>query len=424
MDDASADRLLATTVLDDEGRQDPTVAYRRFLAELPRWRSATGATVLTRYHDSLSVLRSPRWGRYEADMGPVRGIGGHELGRGADVPSMLLMNPPDHTRVRGLVAREFTPRRVDSLRPRIASLLEPLLDDLAGRTDVDLLTVLAVPFPVAVISALLGVPHHRDSHFIALVRALTSFIEAGSDQDAIDRAEAAAIEVAAYFVDLVEEKRSEPDDGLLSALIEVEAEGDRLSSEELIVNTILLYAAGFETTSNLIGNGMLALLTHSDELDRLREPGPDRLRRVGDVALRLAGPTQRTLRTRCGPPLRRTRRARRAGDSPAGCGEPRPRCVRPARTVRGRSLHRHLGTAPVEFRMGSAPLPGRTPGTRRGGTRVLAVARPIRAHRDPRSTAAIPGEFHAARTRTAQPSAPLTDRRASEEVSNLRSCVR
>lgn len=272
MNPAEADALLESVIFDDEGRQDPVPVYRRLHAESPWWHSTYGMTVVSRYDDALATLRNPRWGRPEPGM-DLPAPFGQPPGRVRVVqPSrtMLLLNPPDHTRIRGLVSRAFTPRRVDDLRPRIAALLDPILDAAAQRGSIELMAELAVPFPVAVISELMGVPHDETGRFVSLVRDTTAFIDAAADGVAIERATTSAMELAGYFVGLIEEKRRTPDDGLLSALIEVEAEGDRLNLEELVSNTMLLYAAGFETTSNLIGNGVWALLRHPDQLDRLR----------------------------------------------------------------------------------------------------------------------------------------------------------
>ena len=268
---ADADALLLSVILDDAGRQDPVPIYRRLLAESPRWKSGFGMTVLTRYHDCLDYLRNPRWGRGEADMDLPPALNGRtrtvEEG-GAN--SMLFLNPPDHTRIRSLVSRAFTPRMVEALRPQIADLLAPILDEVAEQGECEIMSTLAVPFPVAVISALLGVPQDPTGNFVRWVRDVTSFIDAAADEAAIARATVSAGEIADFFTELIEHKREHPDDALLSALIQVEAEGDRLSPEELIVNTILMYAAGFETTSNLIGNGLRAMLANPDELARLR----------------------------------------------------------------------------------------------------------------------------------------------------------
>lgn len=268
-----ADGLLLSVILDDEGRQDPVPVYRRLQDESPHWRSAIGMTILTRYQDGLEYLRNPRWGRAEADMEIPPGVGA-STGRvdraDRENLSMLFLNPPDHTRIRSLVSRAFTPRMVERLRPRIGEMLAPILDEVAERGEAEIMSTLAVPFPVAVISELLGVPPDPTGRFTGLIRDITSFIDAAADDAAIERANAAAVEVGAFFAELIEHKRTHPDDALLSALIQVEEAGDRLAPEELLVNTMLMYAAGFETTSNLIGNGLWALLRHPEELARLR----------------------------------------------------------------------------------------------------------------------------------------------------------
>jgi cytochrome P450 len=268
---AEADGLLASTILTDEGRQDPYTAYARLRSGAGRWVSGFGAIGLSRYQDCLEVLRHPRLGRPEPDMDLPLNIGGRERRRDPENEvTMLFLNPPDHTRIRGLVSRAFTPRRVEALRPEIESLLAPVLDRVEDSGGGDIMSELAIPFPVAVISELLGVPREGNEHIRPLVHAITSFIDPAADEEALNRAEVAGAELVEYFTALIDEKRSTPDDRLLSALIEVEEAGDRLSFEELLGNTLLLYAAGFETTSNLIGNGLWLFLQHPDEWDRLR----------------------------------------------------------------------------------------------------------------------------------------------------------
>lgn len=271
LDPAEADELLTAVVLTDAGRQDPYRIYRELRARAPRWRSTTGATVVTGYHDGLEVLRHPKLGRAEPDMEVPPTVAGRAPRRAEGSSSMLLLNPPDHTRIRSLVSRAFTPKRVEELRPRLVELLGPVLDRFAAHGRGEVIGELAVPFPVSVISALLGVPEDGDEDIRPLVRSVTALIDAASDEEMNARGAAAAMQLAMYFLELIEERRAAPDDGLLSALIRVEEEGDRLSIEELVSNTILLYAAGFETTSNLIGNGLRLLLRHPDQMARLRE---------------------------------------------------------------------------------------------------------------------------------------------------------
>jgi cytochrome P450 len=267
---AEADELLSSIILTDEGRQDPYPLYAALRAGSPRWRTTTGSTVVTGYQDGLDVLRHPRLGRAEADMDLPVSIAGRERRTNENTSTMLLLNPPDHTRIRGLVSRAFTPKRVESLRPELTRLLDPVLDRFAAHDGGDVMSELAMPFPVAVISELLGVPKEGNEHIRPLVRSATALIDAAADDETTAAGQAAALELAMYFVGLIDEKRREPDDRLLSALIEVESEGDRLSIEELVSNTILLYAAGFETTSNLIGNGLRLLLSNPEQMDLLR----------------------------------------------------------------------------------------------------------------------------------------------------------
>jgi cytochrome P450 len=265
-----ADEVLTSIVATDDGLQDPYSRYEALRAGSPRWRSESGAIVLTGYDDCLEVLRHPKLGRAEEDMDIPSTFGRAERDGNRNTSTMLFLNPPDHTRIRSLVSRAFTPRRVEGMRSDFRALLDPIMDRLTADGGGDVMAELAVPFPVAVISELLGVPREGNEHIQPMVRAATSLIDAAADDAATEAGQLGVIGLAMYFVELVEAKRAEPDDRLLSALIQVESEGDRLSPEELIANTILLYAAGFETTSNLIGNGLRLLLTHPDQMARLR----------------------------------------------------------------------------------------------------------------------------------------------------------
>ena len=270
-DTASADALVAAAIMTEEGRQDPYPLYEQMRNGPRRWRSSLGTFVLSAYDDCLEVLRHPKLGRTESDM-PVNGsFSGTRRQRNDENSNvMLFLNPPDHTRIRGLVSRAFTPRRVESLRPRLFELLGEGIGRLAQAGGGDVMAEIARPFPVSVISELLGVPQVDSERIAPLVNDGTRLIDAAADEEAIAKGELAATELAAYFVDLAARKREQPDDGLFSALIEVRTEGDRLSEEELIANTTLLYAAGVDTTSNLIGNGLRLLLANPEQLEILR----------------------------------------------------------------------------------------------------------------------------------------------------------
>lgn len=270
--DEEADGVLASTVLTDEGRQDPYRSYARLRRGGGRWNTAFGDLGLAGYHDCLEVLRHPRLGRPEPDMDLPVGLSGRSRDLDEDrATSMLFLNPPDHTRIRGLVSRAFTPKRVEALRPQIEGLLAPVLARFAEHGGGDVMAELAIPFPVSVISELLGVPKEGNEHIRPLVHDVTAFIDAAADDAALERAAASGEHLLAYFSELIEQKRNRPDDRLLSALIEVEEAGDHLSHQELLSNTLLLYAAGFETTSNLIGNGLRLLLMNPGEMTRLRD---------------------------------------------------------------------------------------------------------------------------------------------------------
>lgn len=180
---------------------------------------------------------------------------------------MLNQDPPDHTRLRKLVAKGFTAKRVEALRPRVEELAAGLLDDIEGRAEVDLLDAFAFPLPITVISELLGVGEARRDEF----RQWSYMLLGGGDRDTGGWA---ARQMSQYLIELIAEKRRRPADDLLSALIDVREEEDRLSEDELVAMVFLLLVAGHETMVNLIGNCVLALLRHPDQLAALRaDPG-------------------------------------------------------------------------------------------------------------------------------------------------------
>ncbi|MFG3497011.1 cytochrome P450 [Streptomyces sp. NPDC047928] len=180
-------------------------------------------------------------------------------------PNLLVLDPPDHTRLRKLVAREFTARRVEALRPRIRRVTDDLIDAMAPAGRADLVDALAFPLPITVICELLGVPVADRDAFRAWSTEIVAPTGAEAERDAV-------YGLAAYLDGLIEDKRcAGPADDLLSALLRTRAEdGDRLSAAELRAMAYLLLIAGHETTVNLISNGVRALLTHPDQLAALR----------------------------------------------------------------------------------------------------------------------------------------------------------
>jgi cytochrome P450 len=260
----------ATERLGEDYFQDPQGVFARLRASTPVTPVITAeggrAWFITRYEDVRAALSDPRfakdWAKHMTrdDWTPDTESGGF-LNR-----HMLNLDPPDHTRLRRLVVKAFTPRRVAELRPRIAEITDGLLDAMAGSGDetVDLLEEFAFPLPVIVICELLGIPaEDRDSF-----RAWSSTILSSAETpEAFHAAGAAMYE---YFVRLLAAKREAPADDLVSALIAARDEGDSLSEAELHAMLFLLLVAGHETTVNLIANGTLALLQHPAELERLR----------------------------------------------------------------------------------------------------------------------------------------------------------
>jgi cytochrome P450 len=289
------DALVFEVLATPEGRRDPYPRYRALRESAPIHRSALGHLwYLTRYEDTRFVLRDPRFGKHPD--GAMPGFGVEDADRSAYMAnfrraSMLFLDPPDHTRLRGLVSREFTPRRVDALRPRIRELLGPMLDRMADERDTDVMQVLAFSLPVAVIGELVGVPERDRESFRTLVRATAALIEPAIAPDALERAAAAQDTMRDYFRGLIADRRRKPADDLLSALIEAEEHGDRLTEDEVVANTILLFAAGFETTTNLIGNGLLTLLRNPDQLAALRDQNADFVSAVEEI-LRFESPVQ------------------------------------------------------------------------------------------------------------------------------------
>lgn len=199
---------------------------------------------------------------------------------------MLNLNPPDHTRLRRLVTTAFTRRRIEQLAPSIQQITDELLDAMATETSADLITSFALPLPMAVICELVGVPATRRDEFHDWSSTVVTGMLAGPDVLA-----AAITALVSYLRELVEMKRATPADDLLSALVAARDGQDRLSDDELTSMVFLILVAGHETTVNLIGNGMLALLTHPDQWELLRAQ-PDRLPAAVEELLRFDGPVQ------------------------------------------------------------------------------------------------------------------------------------
>jgi cytochrome P450 len=211
--------------------------------------------------------------------------------------SLLWTDPPDHARLRQLVSRAFTPRRVDALRPRVESLIDDALARLRPLGSADLLAELAYPLPVAVICELLGMPGGERPRLLRWARHLAPRLDLSPFRDPEQNrlGDQAAVELAAFLDELIDDPSRRSPDGLLSALVAVEEAGDRLELAEVVSLCALLLVAGFETTANLVGNGLLALLRHPDQLARVRDGTVDPAVAVEEL-LRYEGPVQFTQR--------------------------------------------------------------------------------------------------------------------------------
>jgi cytochrome P450 len=270
---------------------DPYPLYHELRALAPVFPSAAGVWVLTSYEACSLVFRSPAFGQGQAAE-LVRSDPRYEW---SDVlrslgQMMVFMDPPDHTRLRRIVSRAFTPKVISGLRPYVQQVVDDLLDPLAGR-DVDLVTTFSDLIPVTVVCELLGVPHEDHERCRAWSEEIALAIEPVVPDEHLRRADAATRAYRDYFAELVAERRAHPRDDLLTLLVRAEDDGDRLSTDELVAMATLLLGAGFETTRNGIAGGILALLTHPSELAALRAT-TDVPRAAVDELLRFVSPNQ------------------------------------------------------------------------------------------------------------------------------------
>ena len=209
---------------------------------------------------------------------------------------MLMKDPPDHTRLRTIVTKAFTPRVAESMRPRIQAIVDGLLDKVQAAGKMDVIADFAYPLPTVVICEMLGVPMEEQEQFKVWTRDLARSLDPIITPEIIEAANQATVAFYEYFRGLIAKRRQNLQNDLLSGLIAAEEQGDRLNEEELVATAILLLGAGHETTMNLIGNGMFALLRHSDELLRLQADSSLVLSAVEEF-LRYDGSVQMTART-------------------------------------------------------------------------------------------------------------------------------
>lgn len=274
--------------------EDPYPQFRELRERQPVNLTPDGGWRLSRYEDVFRLLRTVPSG--------MRRHNGLLPGQDEDQPGagvfMLLQDPPNHTRLRKLVSKAFTPRAIESWRPRIAAITDSLLDRVADQGSMDLVTDLARPVPATLICEMLGVPVEDQETFTQWTTDATHglvVVRGFADEATQKRVEAAALSLFSYFEGLIAERRGNLRDDLLSTLITAEEDGETLSEIELYSQAIGLLIAGFETTIGLIGNGLTTLIRHPDELRKLRAH-PELIESAVEECLRYSGPITATVR--------------------------------------------------------------------------------------------------------------------------------
>ena len=258
--------------LDPDFLRDPYPHYARLRSEDPVHRTPFGPMIVSRYDDAYQVLRDPTTSVKRSSSSGV--VPDHmeplEQRRMERAPSILGLDPPDHTRLRKLVQRTFTPRSINKMRSQTELIVDSLLDALTGREIIDQIADYAFVVPFTVIHTMLGLPEADTVKVREWSGALTQTLEPFLTPEQVAAAVSAGQRMDAYLTEAIEWKRREPADDLLTGLIQVEEEGDRLDSDELLSMVGLLFIAGHETTVNLIGNGTHALLCHPEQFELAR----------------------------------------------------------------------------------------------------------------------------------------------------------
>jgi cytochrome P450 len=285
-------------LLDPEVLADPYPLYRRLREEAPvHWDPYLHAWVVTRYADVITVLHRYRAGRTPAP-DRLAALGMEELSPIAAVmvKQMLFLDQPDHGRVRRLASVAFTPRRVARLREHIRQIAESLVDDLVGSGEFDVMATLANPLPAIVTAEMLGVPTSDHDQLKSWSQDFAEML--GNFQHnpgRLPQVLRSLEEMINYFGTAIANEATHPTEGLVNALVTAEVDGDRLTREEIIANVIVTMVGGLETTTNLIGNGLLTLLRQPDLMRQLRAD-PSLMPSAIEELLRYESPSQHTAR--------------------------------------------------------------------------------------------------------------------------------
>ena len=273
-------QITMSDLMAQETKRDPIAFYAHLheqgpLTYLANFSEIGGAWIATSYDDALTILKDPRFIKDRQKLSaPQQGQGSPAQGTFVQRTfawrrDVLMVDPPDHTRLRSLVSKVFTPRMIELLRPRIQQITDELLDAVQDQGKMDLITEFAYLLPITVISEMLGIPVKDRAQFRVWTQALINLPE--TIQPGVEDARIVAVEeFLGYIKTLLAEKREHPANDLISGLVQAEDEGDKLNEQEVISTVFILIVAGHETTVNLIGNGTLALLQHPDQLHLLQ----------------------------------------------------------------------------------------------------------------------------------------------------------
>lgn len=283
--------------------ENPYEHYRELRDTDPVQEHPMGFWFVSRHSDVSAILRDARLSVADHNLaaGPMRDQFEQLM---ADVPvklvTMMDSDPPDHTRLRSLVGKVFTPRSIAALEPMVTQHVDHALDRIADAGSVNLIDALAFPLPFAVISEMLGMPETDHKHVLELTEKLVIALEPVGDPEVMKSIVHAEIELAGMMREVIAWKRNNPGDDLLTAMIQAEQDGDLLSDDELVAQVLLLYVAGHHTTVNLIGNGVTALLRHPDQHALLRS-NPDLIGNAVEEFLRYDSPIHQTRRITLAP---------------------------------------------------------------------------------------------------------------------------
>lgn len=283
--------------------ENPYEHYRTLRDTNPVHEHPMGFWFVSRHADVSTLLRDARLSVADHNLaeGPMRDQF-EQLAADSPVKLVTMMDsdPPDHTRLRSLVGKVFTPRSIAALEPMVTELVDQSLDRIADAGSANLIDALAFPLPFEAISKMLGMPDTNSKRLLELTETLVVALEPIGDPDVMAAIGKTEVELSGMMQEIIAWKRNNPGDDLMTALIQAEHNGDLLSNDELVAQILLLYVAGHHTTVNLIGNGVAALLRHPDQL-ALLQSNPDLIGNAIEEFLRYDSPTHQTRRITLAP---------------------------------------------------------------------------------------------------------------------------